>query len=217
MPVSLVAHAKASINGVSVTPAIDTTGANLLIGYVSTDGVNAPISDSNGNTWIALADHGASYPQSAGLYYCYLPASVGPGHTFSIDASYNSLFVAAFRGVKQSSAFNADTGFSEPGTVTSIQPGSISVLAGDLLVTGVAMFSPSAILTIDSGFSITDQAPGTQSANYGGGLAYLVAAGPGSVDPTWTISDPATNGMGSSLAGFFAAAPAQQQPIGTII
>ena len=170
-----------------------------MVAYISTDGISTPISDGKGNVWTALANHPAGFPQVCILSYCAKPVWVGPGHVFSCNANFQALFIAAFSGV---GSFNIDTAFIDNYPVT-IQPGPISAAKGDLLVTALGVFSPPAVLSIDSGFTITDQIAAASGANYGGGLAYLVAAAPGAVNPTWMLTSPAPGWDFSNDGGFF--------------
>jgi hypothetical protein len=58
-------------------------------------------------------------------------------------------------------------------------------------------------LTIDTGFTISDQVAHSPGNYYGSGLGYLVQGSAGAINPTWTISGAAT-AAGAVIASFIA-------------
>lgn len=225
--ISLVAHTKLSGIPAAPTPPIDTTGANLLIGYCSGYGViegdDPPtVSDNKGNFWTVLRLIAAQPPPSTALFYCYRPGSVGPGHTVTVNSSYASIFVAAFKGINPAGGFIAETGLGTKASTISIQPGPIIVSPGDLLVTGVGHYhwQDADLPQIDSGFVIIDATPVLDGDHYGGSFAYLIAPASGAVDPSWSLQEPVGSGLATSMAGFSGAAGAAgsaSQPMAVIV
>lgn len=203
-PIALVAHAKATAvaTTTSTTSAIDTTGSTLLVMVVAyLSGTVPTISDSKGNTWVALNE----YTSGAGngrvrMYYVKNP-TVGSGHTFSAaaGASYNSICVASFN--ETDTAANADSQ-NGVGTVsaTTQQPGSLTPSINNaLLVTGLELVATSGSATIDSGFTVVDTQ--TDASNFAVALAYKIQGAATSVNPTWTAPGSADR-MAASIAAF---------------
>lgn len=212
MSISLVAHTVygAPGGGPFTTSAIDTTGANLICVYVSSDtGSSTGMSDSQGNTYTALTTHGTTNPNAARLYYCLSP-TVGTSHTFTYGSTgFPSILVQAFSGVD---SFDSQNGSSAT-SISTLQTGSVTPPAnGCLVVTGTgSQIIPS---SINSGFTITDSIQIGGGIHYAGGMAYLIQTSAASVNPTWTYSS-STN-AGASIAVFLpvgAILTAQQQPI----
>jgi hypothetical protein len=200
--VVLVAHIAATDNGSDAgtitTDPIDTTGANFLVvnvGTFSGSGGNA-VSDSFGNTWHALGTfqvNGDGYPQ---LFYCY-DATVGSGHTFTATILGTpgdmSIAVAAFAGVQSSDPFEAGTNLFPANSfdVRTVQAGSVAPdAAGDLMIMGLAGYSVSKPVSIDSGFAVLDQT-GIGDGS-GAVLAWALAGATSPVNPTWTTLNEST-------------------------
>ena len=153
----LLAHASA-FGSSTTTTAIDTTGADLLVGTTGIDGGSSTFSDSYGNGWHVLL------PCVTGgneLVYCWNPA-VGPGHTFS---GGECICVLAFGGMDLTSAvYEAGTNAASvvnvyPGTTVSVPSATPSAL-GDIIITNISghalVQTPPTVATIDSGFTAVD-------------------------------------------------------------
>jgi hypothetical protein len=190
MAYSLVAHTKQSGIGTFTTPAIDTTGAKLLIVFVAWYQVySLVLSDSKGNTWTPLTKQ--TKTDVAGLFfYCTpTPDKVGSGHTFTLTgpSRYATMNVLAFSDAL-SSPFDAENGSTATGT--SLATGSVSPsVNGELIVAGLATYSADTI-GIDSSFIISDQTPFQTSSWFGAATAYLSQTTKSAVNPTfsWTNS-----------------------------
>ena len=207
MSIALVANTKKqSTNGAAITTdAIDTTGATLLVVAVSQFALAAGTpSDSKSNTWVAGGSQNNS-GNSIKMWYVTNP-TVGTGHTFTVGVgnSYPSIFVVAFSGTDTSAARDQEN--SAAGSGTTIQPGSVTPTTnGQVLITGAAHdVGLSISYTIDSGFTITDQAPTVAAQAYGGGIAYLIQGSAASVNPTWT--DSTSDGVHMAVIETFKAA-----------
>lgn len=193
MTIALVAHTGfASGTSGGTTSAINTTGADFIvanvtsanIGGVSFSDILAAFSDSLGNTWSSNITGGAPSGSAPMLIYALAP-TVGSSQTFT--CSLTSLFgvfqVAAFSNV--TSADQNDIGFAGGGNTGTIGT-PITPANNNGLVISCCSVNDVSLPTIDSGFTITDQAE-TLGGNYvGGGLAYLVQTTASAVDPTWT-------------------------------
>lgn len=192
--IALVAHTKVTPAGNSggTSPAIITTGANLIVlGVAYANSHTVTISDSKGNTYTAL-NTATTTAQVGLLYYCLNPI-VGSGHTFTIgtSSSQQSMCIAAFSGVKTASAFDQQNANTSLVAGTTVQPGSVTPSVANSLV--VTMHSAAFIdlgggVSVDSGFSQTDYVPLVASTSYGTSLAYLVQGAAAAINPTWTDS-----------------------------
>lgn len=194
MAITLVAHAVAasSDGGTSATtPAIDTTGANLLIVVATFLSTSGPvIADSKSQPMWAPVIGNSAVGVSNQMYYTSAAAIVGAGHTFTITttAGFPSIEVLAFSGALATNAVQPGASSTPQSTpATTIQPGSVSPDAnGYVLVTGLFNNEGSGSPSIDQGFTISDYADQGASQNYGSAAAYLIQGVAGAVNPTWT-------------------------------
>lgn len=201
------AHTKVSSpNNPITTPAIDTTGATIIVvalGQINLIAICA-ITDSKGNTYTPLtAQTGAPFPYSR-LFYCISPI-VGSGHTFTADNGganiQGGIAVQAFSG--GSPVFDVENGVNS-GFGNSQQPGSVTPSVNNsLIVTAVCTDNDGITFAINSGFTITDSVDtGTGGAFVSGfGLAYLVQGTAGAINPTWSWSGTGSNAM-ATIATF---------------
>jgi len=185
------------------TSAIDTTGANLIVLFTTSDLATFPVvADSKSNTWTGLTTFGGGtgFKPEVKIWYCLNP-TVGSGHTFSNNPSgtgYPSIAVAAFSGAG-SSPFDQQNGFSSGDTTAlTIQAGSITPgQDNELLIAGVGWTLSAGVngRTIDGGF--TKLVDGDSGAHfYGIALAYLIQTTAAAANPTWDYS-----GVGTVFAG----------------
>lgn len=198
--ISLVSHVAArSTNGNGFTTgSIVTTGASLLIASVSHySGIaNPTISDSKGNIWVALTPRVSPANFARNILYYVLNPTVGTGHTFTLTGNntFGGICVAAFAGVKTTSAFESETGNSANAS-TSIQTGSLTPSEdNELIVSGLCLRDISNTgdtMSVNSGFTISDQNIGAFNQAISGALAYLIQGTAAAVNPTWswTTSD----------------------------
>ena len=193
---SLVANTfkQSSDTNAVTTDAIDTTGATLLV--VAISGTSAAgtrtLTDSKSNTWTQGAQSNNAFSQIV-IFYATNPSSVGSGHTFTAGAAgtYPMAMVLAFSGTDTSQA--RDQQNSAGATSTTLQPGSVTPgQNGEVLVTALnGGFNGATTYSIDSGFTLTDQAGFLGGKAYGGAIAYLIQGTAAAINPTWTsgISD----------------------------
>jgi len=178
----------------ATTAAIDTTGANLLVIFVSHVLSEGTVSDNKGNIWKVAGEYGYSANQHAALFYCLNPV-VGIGHTFSFSANgtYPCIFVAAFGGVSNKMPFDFSTGVDSTGSTSSVATGSmIPDQDFSLIITGIS--NNKSTFSIDSGFTITDQIAANAGVNVGGAMAWFIQGIGASVNPTWSWSGPGASG-----------------------
>lgn len=153
------------------TPAIDTTGADLIVTLTaSTFAPGVLVEDSFGNTFVFSGiDSGAS------MHYRSRPI-VGPGHQFRNAAYYGPMLVSAWSG---SASAPLDQISSWPSSLTAITPS----VDGALIIAGYQ--GNSTPTQIDSGFTITDVIDFIPDVSYSGGMAYLVQPAAATVAPNW--------------------------------
>ncbi len=184
MAIALVANA--ALTGGQDTSAVNTTGANLIVILIA-GGSDITPSDNKGNTYTGLTIHSQGGDDSR-LWYCYNP-TVGTGHTFHQQWSYECIFAAAFSGVA-ASPFDQENGSNTAGA-TSLQPGSITPSEDNcLIVTGLMAGNSNSNHAVNDGFTITNSINGVNGVNYGGAMAYLIQTTATAANPThsWTSS-----------------------------
>ena len=180
---TLIAHTQAGGPGDVTTSAIDTTGADLIVVATVVGGVLGTVSDNKGNSYALAVDEYDGVLHHGALYYNQTP-SVGTGHAITLTgATVDVVSVQAWSGSIASPLDQTNRGQgSSPFPLPSITP----VQDGELLVTVVSGRDSSTTFSIDSGFTITDQAPTVPFNNYGGAMAYLVQSAAASIAPAWT-------------------------------
>lgn len=179
------------------TGSINTTGAHLLIAYVSErESVgDTTFSDSKGNTWAPLTerlDVGTASLRGVMYYATNVAGKVGAGHTFTVTDSSGggvaSVAVAAFSGAHLTVPLDQTTGTVDIDAGLSNTTGSITPTQNDeLVVTGMAFSPNSATISIGSSYTITDQVDCTVN-HKGVALAYLIQTSAGATNPTWSYS-----------------------------
>ena len=198
MAIALVAHSTDVGSTTFSLPAVDTTGATLIVVTVAFYGeMTQPyptITDNKGNSanYVALTTYGAPGQVSATvLFYCASP-TVGAGHIITIGANigepmYGAAEMAAFSGIAASSPFQSGTDEGTDAGTSPIQPGSITP-SGLTLVLTTLVTSSVVAATINDSFTITDQNSYGAGVNIGSALAYLIQASGSTINPTWTTT-----------------------------
>lgn len=198
-----VAAKSANSNGFT-TAGINTTGANLLVATVAdANTLDSTVSDSNGNTWVKLTNR--QIIQRCVLFYCINPGAVGAGHTFTLvgTATFGSLYVQAWSGVDIAAGFDKENGASAAGAA-SIATGSVTPANNDsLLVAGLNSDTTNTI-SINGGFTISDQLTTNGGVAVGGAMAYLVQTTAAAANPTWSWTG--ANNPNAAIAVFKAGA-----------
>lgn len=170
------------------TTGIDTTGADLIVVYVSSThfGSNPSLSDSKGNTWTALTRYSDSGGDvSIKGFYCVAP-SVGSGHTFTVSGSYMyaSIAVVGLVGAKATSPFDQEAGSAASGT--SLSPGSVTPSEGNEIVLSALNVNPAATASIDGGFTVLGYKALVGGSSLGIALAYLIQTSATAANPAWS-------------------------------
>jgi hypothetical protein len=206
---TLVAHAvkAATTASTAVTPAVDTTGATLLVVVVGQwlSATFGTVTDSKGNTWTALTSPFTN-PVREAMFYAAAP-TVGPSHTVTYSGTgsqYPSMCMAAFAGVRLTAPLDQSVGTGAAGSgTTPITPPSITPTAAKpLLIAGLG-FEGTVTWSISAGFTLTDQITWVNNVNFGTALAYLVQGTAATVNPTWT--GPGASASAATTASFHGA------------
>lgn len=211
MAIAFVASEQAGAANNATTSAIDTSGANFLVAAIADTPVGGgfTFSDSKGNTWNTLTSYiSTATGARTRIVYAY-NATVGSGHTFSVadvsGNSYVSICVAAFSGVQTSpNPYNADVvGVNDYATSSAfpLSAGSVTVASGHLAISVVSNgnFSGGTWASVDSSFTIAEQASTVGGSHIGGALAYWInSGGSTSVNPAWTPAQAVMEASGSN-------------------
>jgi hypothetical protein len=205
--VSSVVAKSTSGNGFT-TSSIDTSGASLLVAYISSyASAAAPsITDSNGNTWNYLTTYTQASSVRGRIAYAINP-TVGAGHTFTVSGTtnYPSLGVAAFSGVDTSSPYEVENGAVTVATAASLQTGSITPATNNaLVISGASIGSASVTVSVDSGLTEIGELALVGGQAFGVCLAYLIQGTAAAINPTWTNS--VSGYLATAIASFEAAA-----------
>ena len=199
---SVLAHTIATR---ATTTAIDTTGADLLVVAVSSYSTTpVTVSDSKSNTWSPRTEK-ASGNNHTRLFFCQ-GGTVGSAHTFSTNADFYDIAVAAFSG---SGAIPFDVENGAAAVASALATGSITpAVNGELIVSALGETADGGIsrtYSVDSGLTITDQ-NGAAGGNHNGlGLAYFAQTTAAAINPTWSITGGANN-IAAVIASFKPAA-----------
>jgi hypothetical protein len=208
MAFTLIAHAAAGSTNITnvTTPAIDTTGADLIVIAYCASAINVDPTDSKSNTLTGLTASSFS-GVVVRLYYIPTP-TVGTNHTFSIaDAASPgpTLCVTAWSGSAISPFDQQNSGNSSG---TTVQTGSLTPsFNNELIIAATAHETGFAVSSIDSSFTISDDIVGVGGQHDGGTQAYFVQNVAGAVNPTFS-GDGNNRIWAASIASFKAGAGA---------
>lgn len=191
----LIAHVQKSggANG-GTSAAIDTTGADLIVIHVAQgEGIASPavVSDSEGNTYTALTaitEGAVAGGLRSRLYFCASPVT-DANHTFSVTGTniFPTFGVQAWSGA-HASPFDVENGHEDSGASLTTNPVTPSQ-ANSLIVCGLNSHDNAATVSIDSGFTISDQAAFGGGDHYCGAMAYLSGAPASAFDPAFTANN----------------------------
>lgn len=194
-PIALLTHTQKTGTGVSApetSPAIDTTGATLLVVAVASYGTFS-ISDSNANTWLTAVSKSYSLDTNlvTRLMYAQSPATVGAGHTFTVDSLGTAFAVASFSNVG-ATPLDQSSSIQVVASNASGGPASITPTQNSELILGVDGTEPTVTNVTDASSPTAlvevEQIHGSGGNFYGVILAYGVqnALATESVNFSWT-------------------------------
>lgn len=182
------------------TTGVDTTGANLLVFSIS-DRIDTTASctpsdtiggSPSGNMWTALVtnpnDRGVAHVRF--WYVNSQTPNVGAMHVVTCSGMAiqpTLIFMAA--SIAGGWSLDQQNGAGAGGTVSSIQPGSITPSAnGGLLLTNVSDFGGVVGLSAPTGFSAVEGVDASAGTNAGGFVASMTQATATAENPTWPFS-----------------------------
>lgn len=176
--------------GTTTTPAVDTTGVDLLVMTVSNiaGASSMTIADSQNNTWVQ-GPSSASSGYMLFSYYCIHP-NTSTAHTFSTTLIGNSIDYTLVEGYKAKPGEIVTVGPSTVAStngnnVTSLQLPPLTISSNNLIITSV--MHGYNITSIDSQFILTIN--GAAGTWYGSGaLAHRIGYDATSLAPTWTFA-----------------------------
>lgn len=216
---TLLAAISAASNNVATPPAIDTTGADLIIAVGTRYQVQPPVlSDTYNNTWLVAVSQDDTAIQgneiSATLYYVHNPI-VGANHGFTWGAGslYGVLSILAFKGSAPSDpVLDQTNGYDVGSGVSSIQAGVVTPSeSNELIVAGLVQMVDGATggtqgppVSIDSSFVMEANFPLSGGQYFGGFSAYLLQKTAAPSNPSW--SWPSVTGGGAAVIASFKAA-----------
>jgi hypothetical protein len=176
------------------TPAIDTTGANLIV--ISTGNhLNAvaagSITDSFGNTYLAAGGAAVNYGGDSRIFYCYAPI-VGAGHTFTFGGSnYGAMQVTAWSGAAASPLDQSSGGWLDSSVSSYASPPITPTANGELVIAATMIDNASSgpgYASVSGGFVISDSHATASGLSIPGAQAWLIQATAGAAGPTWTYT-----------------------------
>lgn len=196
----------ADTNGFT-SPAVNTTGANFIavaLVYYNPDAAPT-FADNKSNKYTQLNIYNANNFNTLTIYYSSNPV-VGTGHTFTVtgNGSYACMDMQAFANVMTSAnPFDQQNGAANA-SATTLQTGSVTPTTDNqLLFSGFTVATAGSTMSVNSGFTITEQIPDGGN-NLGCAGAYLInGAGTSgaAVNPTWTNSGSAAQ-LTANIATF---------------
>ena len=150
------------------------------------------IADSISSIYATLTAYSVGGATATAQFYYAIPTSSNISTTFTVStagSAFLTSYIAVFGGTRTATLpLESGSPQGNSGTSLPIQPGSVTpLLNGDLVVTSLAFF-PGTTVSVNNGFTITDQLPGVSGTNFGGALAYLVQATAAAINPTWSLS-----------------------------
>lgn len=190
--ISSVADGIASDGGPS-SPAIDTSGADLLVVVVffyNAVTADVTLTDSKSNSWTGLTRSSHASGMSCRIYYSQ-GGTVGTNHTLSLAGAqiFVGVWFGAFSG-SHATPFDLENGATGSGS-TSQTTGSITPSEGNCLVIAGICTDPGSSHSVNGGFTgaFVDYSGG----NYeGGGGAYLIQTSAAAANPTFSWTTNAT-------------------------
>lgn len=191
----------------ATAPAIDSTGANLLLAPMAlAAAAYTSTSDSKSNPYTNTTRYGGTSPYHTYQTYCAEAdiVAVGGSHTATNALGYQRIGLLAVAGAA-ALPFDQESG-GDAASSTSIQPGSITPSEDGCLLVSTVTCVGGGVITPPAGWTVVGN-----NTNYAA-IAYLIQGTAAAVNPTWsaassshmsssmTVWKPAAGGGGSSIA-----------------
>lgn len=194
-PTLISSSCQALGSGGGTTTGINTTGATMIIGYVTYFGSTQPtiadsVSSTNNGAPTVLTKYIASGNNPVGMFFYWpAPAHAGSGHTFTLTGLTTSPTVCMEAWTGYVGTF--DTGKDVGTTVVNVAcaPGSFTPDATfPLVITATGMGGATGGTWAVNGSVTQDNFIAATSGVYGVAIGTLVQGSPASIAPTWTLS-----------------------------
>lgn len=179
-----VAHANTGGGVTITTTGITTTGANLIVVEISSNGVtvaNISLVDSNSNIWTKVP---GTLGNSA-VFYCVSP-TVGAGHTFTgttTAANNPTITVSAWSGVDTVTPFDKAAQGNGSTSAASVTPAN-----NNSLVIATAGPSNSNFSSTVTGYTITDNLAVVSFGGLAGAMAYQIQTTATATQAIWSAT-----------------------------
>lgn len=179
----------AALNTANCVGAIDCD--LIVIAVVSYDVNPAPaLTDSAGNTWSGLTAKDDTVSARTQLFYKYSPV-VSASHTFTLTADVSGNGYAAMQvmgwvgGKTAATPFDQESGATTT-AATTLAPGSVLPSEdNELVIAALGSIVPGAV-SVNSGFTISDQLAYSVGNNFSLAAAYLVQTAAAGVNPQFS-------------------------------
>ena len=206
--IAKVASVYADSNDTFTTGSIDTTGATLITAGVGFELTIPALTDSKGNTWAENKSVASGGNANCKMFSSFNPV-VGSGHTFTLTGI---TMLAGIGAIAWSGAgdFSDATGASQ-GFNTTVQPGSLTPSADNMVLVSVSEGNPGGSTSADAPFNTNDGVfnkddfQGTTGAQ-----SFEIQTTATARNPTWTYGSNAT--LTAILASYSPAAAAAAGP-----
>lgn len=191
---TIVGHASATGANNITTPAINTTGADLIVVVESyyNPKTGAVLSDAAGNAFtLATSQNNANAIGAGAIYFVQAPVT-NASDTFTLTRTAGSVYASIDVFAVSGSAANPldqVNGAVLTTSGTSLQTGSITPSQnGELVIAALAMGDNSSAYTVNGGFTISDSVNWAYGSGEGSALGYLEQGTAAAVNPTfsWT-------------------------------
>lgn len=209
--ITLVSHSIGTANTFNspgvVTPAIDSTGASMLVlainGYSVVPNQHSgaiTITDSKGNTYLPVPNGTSSPNAGISVYYCANPV-VGSGHTATVimgdSGAGGYVALSAWSNTQGVTPLGQLSNSGTAGIVAPFKSAAVAGITGDVIMSFIGAYNGfsgtnSALpASVDSGLTIIDSlfasTPGAGGGLGGFAYGYALAANGSAVQPTWTM------------------------------
>jgi hypothetical protein len=168
------------------TPAMDTTGADLLVATVGdyAGGSFTGLTDSAGNTWTTLTVRTDGANSRTRILYCVNPVTA-VDHTFTVaGTSYPTLSVASFI-FTNTPTFDVENGAAGDSPEAT---GSVTPTGANNLVISCCSFGATATPSVNESMKLVYAQTWVDLSNMGGSLAYKIQTAATAINPEWTAS-----------------------------
>lgn len=194
--ISSVAVTNDSLNSATSKSSSVTTGAGIIVIVVSHD-QSVPsytVTDSLGNVYLSRTNYASTAEGAIQIWYVLTPITSGTtDFTIFTSGGIPSGVMMAFGDVTSYELENGAT--NGAGSSLTLATGAVSSSYSNVLLISGATWTVVGVVTIDSSFTIAQQAAFVNGFHYGVGGAYKIITTAASQNPTWTFPTTSTNAV----------------------